>query len=137
MENCLTTCGFARLLPALLVTLAVAACGGGDGGAAGRAAGGVSGVYVPQGDSLWKKFDFQANNKVDVTNFTGETAAGEYAVMSDGRIRVMVAGEVLTLKKGSDGCLVPTVGDAQEAQQAERMGATEQDLAQLGRFCKE
>jgi hypothetical protein len=133
MENCLTTSGFGRLLQTLLLTLAVAACGGGGGGAGG----GVSGVYVPTGDSLWKKFDFQANNKVDVTNFTGETAAGEYAVMSDGRIRVMVAGEVLTLKKGSDGCLVPTAGDAQEAEQGERMGATEQDLAQLGHFCRQ
>jgi len=99
--------------------------------------GGVSGVYVPTGDSLWKKFDFQAKNKVEVINFADQTTEGEYAVMDDGRIRIMVSGEVLTLKEGSDGCLVATTGDAQEAQQAERMGATEEDLAQLGHFCKQ
>ncbi len=113
----------------LILALAVTACGG--------VGSGVSGVYVPTSESLWKKFDFQANNKVEVTNFADQTMAGEYAIMDDGRIRVMVSGEVLTLKKGSDGCLVPTPGDAQEAQQAERMGTTAEDLAQLGRFCKQ
>jgi hypothetical protein len=117
----------ARTLCAALLVLPLAACGGG----------GVSGVYVPTSDSLWKKFDFQSKDKVEVTNFMDQTTSGEYAVMDDGRIRLMVSGEVLTLKKGSDGCLVPTAGDAHEAEQAARMGTSEEDLAQLGHFCKQ
>jgi len=125
-----------RVLGLPLLALAVAACGGGGAGGGG-AGGAISGVYVPTERSLWTKFDFKGRNKVDITNFAGQTAQGEYAVMDDGRIRVMASGEVLTLKQSDDGCLVVTPGDAEEAQQAERMGATEEDLAQLGHFCKQ
>ena len=109
----------------------LAACGGGS------SSSGVSGVYVPTGQSLWKKLDFQSNNKVDVTNFADQTTAGEYATMSDGRIRVMAGGDVLTLKKGSDGCLTSVPGDAQEAQTAQQWGTSADDLAQLGHLCKQ
>jgi len=121
--------GFARALCALLLTLPLAACGGGSGG--------VSGVYVPTGQSLWKKLDFQSNNKVDVTNFADQTTAGEFTVMSDGRIRVMAGGDVLTLKAGSDGCLTPVAGDAQEAKTAQQWGTSDADLAELGHLCKQ
>ena len=122
---------FRTVLKLPLLALAIAACGGGGAG------GGISGVYVPTGQSPWTKFDFRAQNKVDVSNFAGQTVQGEYAVMDDGRIRVMASGEVLTLKQDSDGCLVVTTGDAEEARQAERMGATEEDLAEIGHFCKQ
>jgi hypothetical protein len=120
----------ARALFAGILAVLLAACGGGSGS-------GVSGVYVPTGDSLWKKFDFQSQGKVEVLNFADQTTMGEYAVMGDGRIKVMVGGDVLTLKKGSDGCLSPTIGDAAEAQQAQRAGESEEDVAQLGHFCKQ
>ena len=112
-----------------LALLALGACGGSGGG--------VSGAYVPTGQSLYKKLDFQSNNKVEVTNFADQTTNGEYSVMSDGRIRVMTGGEVLTLKKGSDGCLTPVAGDAQEAQSAQQWGTSDADLAQLGHLCKQ
>jgi len=119
-----------RALYAVALALALAACGGGSGGA-------VSGVYVPTGQSLWKKLDFQSNNKVGVTNFADQTMNGEFAVMSDGRIRVMAGGDVLTLKQGSDGCLTPVPGDAQESQTAQQWGTSAEDLAQLGHLCKQ
>jgi hypothetical protein len=98
---------------------------------------GVSGVYAPTGDSIYKKFDFQSKDKVQVTNFMDQTVGGEFAVMDDGRVRIMVAGDVLTLKKADDGCLVVTTGDATEAQTAEMLGATEEEMAKFGHFCKQ
>src|SRR5262245_60760137 len=116
-----------RACAAALVALPLAACGGGSGG-------GVSGVYVPTSEqSLYKRFDFQGKDKVAVTNFADETHTGDYAVMDDGRIKIMVGGDVLTLKKGSDGCLGVAPADANEAAEAEKRGM---DLSELGHFCK-
>ena len=117
----------------LLLTLAVAvlvlpltACGGGSG---------IGGTYVPTGEqSLYKRFDFQGKDSVTVTNFADQTSTGNYALLDDGRIKVMVGGDVLTLKKGSDGCLVVAPADANEAAEAEQRGM---DLGQLGHFCKQ
>jgi hypothetical protein len=66
-----------------------------------------------------------------------QTVGGEFAVMDDGRVRIMVSGDVLTLKKADDGCLVVTTGDATEAHTAEMMGATEEEMAKFGHFCKQ
>jgi hypothetical protein len=110
--------------PLLIVTLT--ACGGADG---------VSGVYEVQGQGLWDRFDFQDGNKVAV-GVLGQTKIGEYTVMDDGRIRVMLEGSVLTLKDYGDGCLAPTAGDAAEAQRLRNWGASPDDLAELGRYCR-
>jgi len=113
-------------LCAALLTLPLAACGGGSG---------VSGAYVPTGgQSLYKRFEFQGKDKVAVTNFMDQTGAGDYVVMDDGRIKLMINGDVLTLKKGSDGCLVVAAANAQEEAEAKARGM---DLAELGHFCKE
>jgi hypothetical protein len=118
-----------HVLAALLMTMPLAACGGGaDGG------GGVSGVYVPTGQALWKRFDFQGKDKVIATNFADETHNGDYAVLDGGRIKLMIGGDVLTLKKGNDGCLVVAAANAEEEAQAEREGM---NLSELGHFCKE
>ena len=113
-----------RLAGCSLVALPLGACGGG---------GDVSGAYVPKGEAIWDKFDFQSNQKVAVS-FMGQTQVGEYAEMEDGRVRVMLGGDVLTLKKADDGCLLVTAGDAAEAQTAQQWGVNEGDL---GRFCPE
>jgi len=112
-------------LCAALLSLPLAACGGGSG---------VSGVYVPTGQSLWKRFEFQGKDKVVATNFADQTGAGDYTVMDDGRIKLMINGDVLTLKKGADGCLVVAPANAQEEAEAKARGM---DLAELGHFCKE
>lgn len=96
---------------------------------------GVSGRYEVQGQGLWDHFDFQDGNQVAIGVF-GQTKIGEYTVMDDGRIRVIVDGSVLTLKDYGDGCLAPTAGDAAEAQRLRQWGASPEDLAQLGRYCR-
>jgi hypothetical protein len=112
-----------RLVCWSLIALPLSGCGSDD----------VSGPYVSQGQSIWDKFDFQSGQKVAVTAM-GQTQAGEYAVMDDGRVRVMVSGEVLTLKKADDGCLEVTAGDANEEKTAQQW---ELNPGDLGRFCPE
>ncbi len=112
-----------RLVCWSLVALPLSGCGSDD----------VSGTYVSKGQTIWDKFDFQSGQKVAVTAM-GQTQVGEYAVMDDGRVRVMVSGEVLTLKKTDDGCLEVTAGDANEAKTAQQW---ELNPADLGRFCPE
>lgn len=112
-----------RRAAAATLVVSLAACGGGT----------PSGVYVANGQAIFEKFDFQSGNKVAVTQF-GQTVPAEFTKMDDGRIRVMVNGSVLTLKKADDGCLVIAAGDENEARTAAQMG---EDPSQLGRFCKE
>jgi hypothetical protein len=112
-----------RLVCGSLVALLLGGCGGDD----------VSGTYVPNGQSIWDKFDFQSDQKVAVTAM-GQTQVGEYAVMDDGRVRVMVGGQVLTLKKTDGGCLEVAAGDANEEQTAQQWDLNPADL---GRFCPE
>jgi hypothetical protein len=116
---------FSQWLWAASVVLPLAGCGGGSG---------VSGAYVPTGESLWKRFEFQGKDKVVTTNFMDQTVGGDYVVMEDGRIKLMINGDVLTLKKGSDGCLVVAPANAQEEAEAKARGM---DLSELGHFCKE
>ena len=112
-----------RLAAAAAVFFSLAACGGGS----------PSGAYVAKGQAIFDKFDFQSGNKVAVTQF-GQTVAAEYTTMDDGRIRVMINGSVVTLKKADDGCLVVAAGDEGEAKTAEQWGG---DPSELGRFCEE
>jgi hypothetical protein len=115
--------GVLRLAAGALLVLPLAACGGGA----------PSGLYVAKGQAIFDKFDFQSGNKVAVTQF-GQTVGAEYTKMDDGRVRVMINGSVVTLKKADDGCLVIAAGDEDEAKTAAQWGG---DPSELGRFCKE
>jgi hypothetical protein len=95
----------------------------------------MGGVYEAQGNGLWDRFDFQDGSRVVVTAF-GQTKTAEYVVMDDGRIRIMIDGDVVTLKDQGDGCLAPTAGDAREAQALRELGASADDLGLLGRYCR-
>jgi hypothetical protein len=110
-----------RVAAAALV-VSLAGCGGGK----------PSGVYVAQGQAVFEQFDFQSDGKVAVSAF-GQVMPGDFVMMDDGRIKVMVNGEVVTLKSGKDGCLEMAAGSDEEAAQAAREGVNPSDF---GRFCR-
>jgi len=114
---------FLRLAFWSLLAIPLTGCGNSD----------VSGAYVAKGQALYEKFDFQSDHKVAVTAF-GQTMEGEYAMMDDGRVRIMLNGSVATLKDSGDGCLEVTAGDATEAKTAAQW---QMDPSELGHFCRE
>src|SRR5882672_6237785 len=87
---------------ALLAAL-IGGCGGGDGGGSASGSGKeVSGVYVVQGQGMYKRFAFQTGHKVAVTTFLDQSTVADYVVMPDGRIRIM-ANKVQSMRDPGDG----------------------------------
>ncbi len=114
-----------RLASLILLTLPVAACGGG----------GPSGEYTAKHPdsplSFIEKFDFQSGGKVAVTAL-GDTSVGEFVVMDDGGIRViMPQGNTVKLQSASGGCIL-AVSDPQLIAEAAKDGV---DLNELGLYC--
>jgi hypothetical protein len=115
--------GLLRTLSWVVATAWVAACGGSSGGGNSKE---YSGVYLPQGDGIYDRFEFQPGHKVGVT-FGPVARTVDYAVMPDGRIQIF-GDKVQTLREMDDGCLVlrGTGGDGVEI-----------DLVDFGRYCRQ
>jgi hypothetical protein len=122
---------FVQLAALSLFTMSSGACGGssGDSSAGSSNANGkeVTGVFVPQAEGLYQRFEFQPGHKVAVTFFTAQPRVVDYAVMPEGRIQVL-ADKVLTLRQMGDGCLVIRApGD----------DGVEVDVPDFGRYCRQ
>jgi hypothetical protein len=108
-----------QFVAAVLVT----ACGGSSSGGSSNKE--YNGVYVPQGEAMYERFEFQPGHKVAVT-FATMVRTVDYAVMPDGRIQVF-GDKVQTMREMDDGCLVLRgTGD----------DGVEIDLVDFGRYCR-
>ena len=119
----------AKFAGSILIAAFLGGCGGGDSGSGGSGAGGkeLSGTYVPQGNGMYKRFEFQPGHKVAVTTFLSQTRVLDYVSMPDGRIRLM-GDKVQSMRDPGDGCLV-LMGPGQDG--------VEVDLPDFGRYCRE
>ncbi len=117
-----------RLIRATLYGIlgtALYACGNdGGSGAHGKE---LSGVYLPQGKGIYRRFEFKPGRKVAVTFVMPQPKVLEYVVMPDGRIRVF-GDKVQTLRPLDDGCLV-LMGAGRDG--------VEVDLPDFGRYCRQ
>jgi hypothetical protein len=117
-----------RTAAGLLLVLLLGGCGGDSGGGGSSGSGKeLSGVYVPQGEALYQRFEFQPGHKVAVTFFTAQPRVVDYAVMPDGRVQIL-GQKVLTLRDPGDGCLVTRGPDN---------NGVEIDVPEFGRYCRQ
>lgn len=115
-----------RLASLISLTIPLSACGGGS----------PSGVYTAKHPdspiTFITKFDFQSDSKVAVTAF-GDTSMGEFVVMDDGGIRVLMEqGEAAKLRAASGDCLVLD-SEPELVAEAAKDGM---DLNELGLYCR-
>ena len=115
-----------RLASLISLTIPLSACGGGS----------ASGVYTAKHPdspiTFITKFDFQSDSKVAVTAF-GDTSMGEFVVMDDGGIRVLMEqGEAAKLRAASGDCLVLDSEPELVAEPAK----DGMDLNELGLYCR-
>jgi hypothetical protein len=113
-----------HLVSAMLLTLALGGCGGGASSGSGTE---LSGAYVPQGEAMYKRFEFQPGHKVAVTFIMAQPTVLDYVVMPDGRISIL-GDKVQKLRDAGDGCLV-LIGAGADG--------VEIDLPDFGRYCPE
>ena len=116
---------FRLTIPSLLILL-LGACGNGGGGSSSGSGKELSGVYVPQGQGMYQRFEFQPGHKVGVTFFTGQAKVVDYAVMPDGRIQIF-GDKVQPVRELDDGCLVLR-GPGSDG--------VEIDVPEFGRYCR-
>lgn len=118
---------FLRPAACPLLILLLGGCGGDSGGSSTGSGKELSGVYVPQGEAMYKRFEFQSGHKVAVTFILPEPVVVDYVVMPDGRVRI-IGDKVLTLGDAGNGCLV-TRGPGDDG--------VEIDIPEFGRYCRQ
>jgi hypothetical protein len=108
----------------VLLAALLGGCGGESGGSGSGKE--LSGAYVPQGQGLYERFEFQPGHKVAVT-FITQAKVLDYVVMPDARIRIL-GDKVQSMRVADDGCLV-LMGPGPDG--------AEIDLPDFGRYCPE
>ena len=110
----------------MVVAALVGGCGGGSSSSNGSGKE-LTGAYVPQGQGMYQRFEFQPGHKVAVTFILPQPKVLDYVVMPDARIRIL-GDKVQSLRDSGDGCLV-LMGPGPDG--------AEIDLPDFGRYCPE